>query len=65
MQFKQESAIGEMGFNRDLAQQQFWGSSCPLWVKTGHFRTFDLCPLFLQKRTIEARELDVRFVPHS
>ena len=39
MQFKQESRIGEMGFNGDLAQQQFWEAHVRFTPKSGRWPT--------------------------
>jgi hypothetical protein len=49
LQFKQESAICEMGFNGDLAQQQFWEA---------HVR-------FGSKADVTLLSFDVRFTPES
>ena len=32
-------------------------AECPLWVKSGHFPTSNLCPLYPQKRTCRATSI--------
>ena len=46
------------GVQRRLCAAAILGSSCPLWVKSGHSTTFDRCPLCPQKRTLRlSREM--------
>jgi hypothetical protein len=37
-------------------------AQCPLWVKSGHHKTFNPCPLYPPKAGIHRRERHVRFV---
>jgi hypothetical protein len=46
-----------------IVRRQWW--SCPLWVKSGHSRTFARCLLYPRKADIAGRQLDVCFVPKS
>src|SRR5262249_38102575 len=39
------------GVRRSFCTETIRGSACPLWVKSGHWRTSSQCPLYPQKRT--------------
>src|SRR5262249_37640840 len=50
-----------------LGSNRHTGSSdeCPLWVRSGHHKTLDRCPLYPRKRTSVERDCHVRFVPEA
>ena len=53
-------AGGESRVDGNLASSQ-----CPLWVKSGHRKTLNPCPLYPQIADIGTQSRNVRFVPNA
>src|SRR6516164_290784 len=51
VRLQQGFATCKMGRNDQCAAKNF-DHSCPLWVKSGHFRVSERCPLYPQKQTL-------------
>src|SRR5262249_13967934 len=65
LQLQQGLAPGGMGVQRRICSAKIPNGVCPLWIKSGHFATFDRCLLYPRKRTSPSTIVMSRFVPKA